>query len=168
MKSVSISTAASLIGQSERTLRRRIANDCLRRAADSKASRTLISFDDIKSQIPIPLTSEDIELIFCADRGHAEAQNDLALLFLSHGKYRQAVHWLTLAAKQGYADAMHWLGRCYIDGSALAVDVNLGMMWLSKAAASGHTISQAQIQSIIGKFAAPACAESLTLRDPLS
>jgi TPR repeat protein len=168
MQSVSISTVAALIGQSERTLRRRIADGSLFRASESTVSRTLIAFDHIREQIGIPLTSEDIELIFCANGGNAEAQNDLALLFLSHAKARNAVYWLKLSAKQNCADAMHWLGRCYIEGNAVAVDENMGMMWLSKAAAHGHKISQAQIQSIIGKLTGTTKSEWALPRETLN
>jgi len=152
MQSVSISTVAALIGQSERTLRRRIAEGRVFRAADSTVSRTLIPLGDIREQIAIPLGAEEVDLIVAADAGNAEAQNDLALLFLSHGKFKHAVYWLNLSAKQGYTDAMHWLGRCYLEGKAMVVDENMGMMWLANAAAHGHTISQAQIQSIIRKL----------------
>lgn len=165
MQSVSISTAAALIGQSERTLRRRIADGSVFRAAESTVNRTLIAFDAIRDQIAMPLTSEEIELIFSADGGNAEAQNDLALLFLSRGKARHAIYWLKLSAKQNYADAMHWLGRCYIEGNAVAVDENMAMMWLSKSAAHGHKISQAQIQSIIGKLTGAKRSEWLVLDD---
>ena len=77
-----------------------------------------------------------------------EAQNELALFFLANDKPEGAIYWLELAAKQGHADAMHWLGRCYIEGKGLAQNVDMGIMWLSKAAASGHIISRHQIDGL--------------------
>jgi uncharacterized protein len=148
MRSMSIATVATLIDQSERTLRRRIADGTLSRTVEEGSNRTLIPFNAIRDQITIPLEAEDYELISNADTGNAEAQNELALLFLSFGKPENAMYWLELSAKQDSSDAMHWLGRCYIEGNGVPKDDNLGMMWLAKAAAHGHEISQAQMQSI--------------------
>ena len=112
----------------------------------------MVDFNAIKPHVCIPLEEEDIQLIKDADSGDAEAQNDLALLFLANSKPRAAIYWLELAAKHEYADAMHWLGRCHIDGNGVLQDENLGMMWLAKAAAQGHAISQAQMQAMRDKF----------------
>ncbi|WP_194723874.1 tetratricopeptide repeat protein [Noviherbaspirillum malthae] len=153
MNIVSIATAASLIDQSERTLRRRIVDGSLTRLEDESGSnRTMIPFAAIKEQIVIPVVEEDLALIAEADAGRAEAQNDLALLFLSHDKPRSALYWLELAAKQDYPDAMHWLGRCYLEGNGTLKDDNLGLMWLAKAAAHGHAISQVQMEAMRNSF----------------
>lgn len=112
----------------------------------------MVDLDAIKSYACIPLEEDDGPLIQGADAGNAEAQNDLALLFLANNKPRAAIYWLELAAKQDYPDAMHWLGRCHIDGNGVFKDENLGMMWLAKAAANGHSISQAQMQAMLGSF----------------
>ena len=68
------------------------------------------------------------------------------------GVTRGAIYWLELAARQDYADAMHWLARCYLDGNGVAPDEYLGLMWLSKAAAHGHRISQGQLQVMRDRF----------------
>lgn len=112
----------------------------------------MIDLEAIKSHACIPLEDDDSHLIQDADTGNAEAQNDLALLFLENSKPRAAIYWLELAAKQDYPDAMHWLGRCHIDGNGVLQDENLGMMWLAKAAAHGHAISQAQMQTMLTRF----------------
>lgn len=112
----------------------------------------MVELNAIKSNACVPLEEDDGPLIQDADTGNAEAQNDLALLFLANNKPRAAIYWLELAAKQDYPDAMHWLGRCHIDGNGVLQDENLGMMWLSKAAAHGHSISQAQMQTMLKKF----------------
>jgi hypothetical protein len=150
---VSIATAANLLEQSERTLRRRIAERLLPRLdEDGGTNRTMIPLSAIRDQIVIPLEGGDLELIEDADAGIAEAQSDLALLFLAKDKPHGAIYWLELAAKQDYADAMHSLARCYLDGNGVARNEDFGMMWLAKAAAHGHVISQAQMQSIREAF----------------
>lgn len=149
MPHVSLQAAATLTEWSERTLRRRIAEGRLKCAGDNKAYyKTMICFEAIKQDVCIDLDADDIELIQNADAGNAKAQNDLALLFLENNKPKSAVYWLELAAKQHYTDAMHMLGRCYLEGKGLAKDNNLAIMWIAKAASMGHPIALAQIQSI--------------------
>lgn len=149
MPHVSLQAAATLTEWSERTLRRRIADGRLKCAGDNKAHyKTMICFEAIKQDVCIDLDADDIELIQNADAGNAKAQNDLALLFLENNKPKSAVYWLELAAKQHYTDAMHMLGRCYLEGKGLARDDNLALMWIAKAASLGHPIALAQIRSI--------------------
>jgi len=76
----------------------------------------------------------------------------MALLFLSHKKSKNAVYWLELAIKQKHSDAMHWLGRCYIEGNGIDKNENLGLMWISKAAAEGHIISSEMMKAIRHKI----------------
>lgn len=153
MQLISIASAITLTEWSESTFRRRIADGSLAREFESgTGGRAMVDFNAIKPHVCIPLEEEDIHLIKDADCGDAEAQNDLALLFLANSKPRAAIYWLELAAKNEYADAMHWLGRCHIDGNGVLQDENLGMMWLAKAAAQGHAISQAQMQAMRDKF----------------
>jgi len=158
MKSISLATAVNLTGRSERTLWRWIAGGTIRRADDTVSGKTWIDFDSLKPYLSMPLEPEDFDLIESADGGgrNAEAQNELALLFLANGKPEGAIYWLELAAKQGFADAMHWLGRCYIEGNGLPKNVDMGIMWLSKAAARGHLISHRQI----GGLCAPTAREA--------
>lgn len=149
MQHLSLQAATTLTEWSVRTIRRRIADGTLQRAADNEVSyKTMICFDSIKHNICIALDPDDIELIKSADAGDAKAQNDLALLFLEKNKPKSAVYWLELAAKQHFTDAMHLLGRCYLEGNGLPKNDNLGIMWIAKAASLGHPIALAQIQSI--------------------
>jgi uncharacterized protein len=149
MPNISLQTASALTGLSLSTIRRRIADGTLKCADDKTAyNKTLISLDSIKDDIGIPLEPDDIELIKAADAGDANAQNDLAILFLENDKPQNAIYWLELAAKQNFADAMHLLGTCYLKGDGLAVDNNLALMWIAKAASLGHSIAIAQIKSI--------------------
>jgi hypothetical protein len=150
---ISIASAITLTEWSESTFRRRIADGSLKREFETGPSgRAMVSFDAIKPHACIPLENEDFALIKDADSGNAEAQNDLALLFLAKHTPRGAIYWLELAARQEYPDAMHWLGRCHLDGNGVLQDDNLGMMWLAKAAARGHTISQVQMQAMRDRF----------------
>lgn len=152
---ISIASAITLTEWSESTFRRRISEGALKREFEAgPGGRAMVSFDAIQPHICIPLEDDDISLISDADSGDAEAQNDLALLFLANSRPRGAIYWLELAAKQEYPDAMHWLGRCHIDGNGVLKDENLGMMWLAKAAAHGHAVSQMQMQAILEKFTA--------------
>lgn len=151
-KVISIQSAVTLTGRSERTLWRWIADGTLIRAREAANGKTMLHIESVRPHISIPVEKEEMELIVRADRGDAEAQNDLGLMFLAHLEPERALYWLKLAADQNYADAMHWLGRCYIDGNGVARDDNLGIMWLSKAAAHGHAISREQMQTMRNRF----------------
>jgi len=149
MQHISLQATITLTELSERTIRRRVADGSLKCAADNDAHhKTMICFDSIKHDICIDLDPDNIELIKSADSGNAQAQNDLALLFLENNKLKSAVYWLELAAKQNLTDAMHLLGRCYLEGRGLPKDDSLAIMWIAKAASLGHPIALAQIQSI--------------------
>jgi TPR repeat protein len=91
----------------------------------------------------------DHRLVFQADAGDAEAQNDIGQLFLLAGKPRAALYWFQQAVQQDNADAMHWLGHCYISGSGVPQDHHVGLMWIAKAAAVGHVIAQGQMTWLI-------------------
>lgn len=153
---ISIATASTLTDLSERTFWRRLAQGSIERVSGEKG-KPMVAFEAIAPYLCISRPAEDGELsslIKDADSGIAEAQNDLALLFLESGKARSALHWLHLAAKQGHADAMHWLGRCYIDGNGVLQNAELGIMWLAKSASCGHSISKAQISAMVGGMSA--------------
>jgi hypothetical protein len=153
LECISLAAAITLTEWSQSTFRRRIADGSVKRIMENGGNgRSMVYLDSIKSHISIPLGPEETALLASADAGNAEAQNDLALLFLSNGKIKSALYWLELAIKQNHADAMHWLGRCYIEGKGIAKDENLGMMWLSKSAAQGHVIAQGQMQAMRDAF----------------
>jgi TPR repeat protein len=149
-KLISLATAVTLTGWSERTFWRRFADGSVERnIGNEKNGKSMVSIDSILPHLAVPLTDDDIQLVVDADKGGAEAQSDLALIFLSNGKYREAMFWLELAIKQGDACAMHWLGRACIDGTGCPKDEDVGLMWIAKAAANGHVVSQAQMQGMI-------------------
>ncbi len=147
---VSLATAITLTGWSERTFWRRFAEGLIeRRVEDGKNSKSMVALDSILAHLSFTLTDNDIQLLLDADKGDAKARSDLALLFLTNSKLKEAVYWLELAAKQGEENAMHWLGRAYVEGMGISKDENLGLMWIAKAAASGHVVSQAQMAGMI-------------------
>ena len=151
MQFINIATAMTLTGWSERTFWRRFADGSVRRDTSSATGKSMVEFDSIKPHMLIPLGADDYPLVQAADGGNAEAQADLALLFLSHHKLKQGIAWLEAAVKQEHAAAMRLMGRCHIEGQGVDQDDNLGMMWIARAAAKGDPIAQAQMGAILQK-----------------
>jgi uncharacterized protein len=149
----SLAAAVHLTGQSERTIRRRIAGGLLTKIPDVAGdNRTMINFIDIAEQLIVPFSDEELQIVKNADLGDADAQNDTGLVFLAKSRLESAVAWFELAAKQGHPDAMHWLGKCYLEGNGVARNDDLGLMWIAKAAAAGHAIAQAQTEALRTAF----------------
>lgn len=166
---ISLHTAAILTGRSLRTWQRRIEAGLVPRLGDG-----------IRAQVPFAVVqqamdatpcqawgAEEVQILVEADQGHAQAQAEIgaqfALLALGgaaaptsasgggQNYTRIARHFLALAAEQGEADAMHWLGLLHAaglgepgeDGNALA------LMWIAKAAAHGHVIARTQLAALL-------------------
>jgi len=108
----------------------------------------MLTFEDLVPMLCVPVAEQDHALIIQAATGDAEAQTDLALLFLEENKPGVGLSWLTLAADQGHPDAMHCLSKLYIQGSGTPKDDSLGLMWLAKAASLGHLIASEQITAL--------------------
>ena len=81
---LSVATAITLTGWSERTVWRRIADGTI--ASDPAQGKSMIAFAQLQPFVVIPLTPEDCSVLSSADAGDAEAQNDLALLFLPEAR----------------------------------------------------------------------------------
>lgn len=148
MPIISIQLASALTGLTERTLWRRVAGESIRRGPDDARGRATLLADDIAAALGVQ-DADDLKLLARADTGDADAQTDAALLFLEAGKHREAVHLLRLAADQGHADAMHWLGRAYISGEGVTQDIYLGVSWLARSASGGHPISREQMEGLV-------------------
>jgi len=145
---INLSTAISVTGLSKRTLWRRIADGVLRTEdasnmappplSQSSNPQTRVAVDDVFALSRLRLELEDRELIVAADAGSAEAQCDLALLFLAQDLAAEAAGWLERSARQGYLEGMHWLGRCHIAGNGVDADERRGIDWIARAANHGH------------------------------
>lgn len=147
MEFVTLHTATSITGLSKRTLWRRIAAGAVRTEdASEPGERTGIAVDDVLSLSQLRLEPDDRQLILDADAGAAEAQCDLALLFLGQNRAVEAVRWLERAANQSYPDAMHWLGRCFIAGNGVLADERQGVEWITRAANYGHVTAQHMVR----------------------
>lgn len=152
---VSLETAALLLGISKRTLWRRLSAGQLQRHGVGEQGRVMLALADLSGRfcVPFDLTATaggDIALLVAADQGDSEAQNELALLFLEHERPDIAFHWLSLAAQQQHADAMHYLSLLYQQGLGVERCDNEAMLWRAKAASVGHLIARAQMSAITG------------------
>lgn len=150
MAYITLNTAAALTGLSKRTLWRRIADGQLHAQGGADlGEHARVRLDDVVALSRLRLDPEDHVLIVDADAGKTEAQCDLALLFLMQNLPTEAVQWLTLAAKQTYPEAMHQLGRCHIAGNGVVANEALGIEWISRAAALGHSTARHMAQYLM-------------------
>lgn len=145
---ISIDTAIVLTGISKRTFWRRLADGQVTREGNDDRGRTMLSLDDLASLLLVPVDPEDYVLLSEADAGDADAQNDLAQLFLEADRPDIALHWFKLAVEQDHADAMHNLATLHIKGIGVPKDETIGLMWLAKAATQGHHLSQIQVAAL--------------------
>jgi hypothetical protein len=148
MEAISVDAAIVITEKSRRTWWRRISEGAVRRMVNDRRGRAMLSWDEVVPLICIPMTPQDLSFVLRADASDAEAQNDIGQLFSIAEKHEAAFYWLQQAAQQGYADAMQWLGRCYLSGDGVLKDEYLGVMWIAKAASSGHVIAQAQMNAL--------------------
>ena len=147
-RAINLEAAVWITQLSKRTLWRRLSEGQITRQENDVDGRTMLTFEDLVPMLCIPVTPQDHKLIIEAAAGDAEAQTDLALLFLEADKPDVGLSWLTLAADQGYSDAMHYLSKLYIQGSGIPKNDSLGLMWLGKAAALGHVIAGEQVTGL--------------------
>ena len=151
---ISLDAAVVITDLSKRTIWRRMSDGSIGKVSDS-GQRAMIAFEDIETLLVLSMSAEDRRILLKADAGDAEAQDDMGQLFLAAGRFDAARYWLELAARQDYPNAMQTLGRCYLAGDCVPRDENLGVMWIAKAAAMGHTIAQAQMRAFRGAVCAP-------------
>lgn len=134
---------------SRRTLWRRLAAGELRRLADDVRGRAMVAWDDVASVFVVPRVRQELALVLAADGGDASAQVALGLLCQQAGQGKAALYWFGLAAAQDDADAMQWLGRCYLAGEGGTVDMDQGLYWIAKAATRGHAVARAQLRGVL-------------------
>lgn len=147
MTPISIRTAALIMGRTQRTIWRRIAEKALH-PCGGQGNKTTVRLEDVIAGACIPLTDDDIDVIVRADRGEPDAQTDLALLFLAAGHPAQAIELLDLASARNYPEALYHLARVHINGTAGRADANTGLMWLARAAGAGHAIAIEQMKEV--------------------
>ena len=148
---ISLDTVCAITEISKSTWRRRLAKGDFTRLADDARGRVMLLWSEVEPHICVAIEPEDKQFILLADAGNAEAQDDIGQLFLMSEKYQAAIYWFEQAAQQNNADAMQWLGHCYVNGKGVPKDENLGIMWLAKAAALGHVIAQGQMKGLINR-----------------
>lgn len=149
---ISLNTAAIVTDLSKRTLWRRLDGGQISRQENDSRGRAMLTLTNLIPMLCVPIDSEDYELLADADAGNADAQNDLAQLFLDANRPDIALHWMRLAVDQEQADAMHNLAMLYIKGIGLEKDETKGLMWLAKAASHGHLIAKQQVATLRIKF----------------
>jgi TPR repeat protein len=81
-----------------------------------------------------------------AKAGHAEAQHDLAMVYVQEfGRFRdisKAAFWFREAAVQGLANAQYNLGVLYDKGLGVERDEVRALLWYHSAAEQGHARAQ--------------------------
>lgn len=147
-KAISLDAATIVTDISKRTFWRRLNEGRIQREQNDARGRAMLAFADLVPLLCVVVDPQDYQLIPEADAGDADAQNDLAQLFLEADRPDIAVHWLQLAVDQGHGDAMHNLARLSIKGIGTPKDESMGLMWLTKAAASGHAIAGQQLSAL--------------------
>jgi TPR repeat protein len=147
-RAINLEAAVWVTQLSKRTLWRRLAEGQITRQDNDDEGRTMLTFEDIVPMLCMPVAQQDYGLIVEAAAGDAEAQNNVALLFLDADKPHLGLYWLTLAADQGHPDAMHNLSKLYIQGYGISKNDSLGLMWLAKAADLGHVIASEQVAAL--------------------
>lgn len=145
---ISLDTAALITDVSKRTLWRRLDDGQISRQENDSRGRAMLTLSDLVPMLCVSVDPEDYELLTDADAGNADAQNDLAQLFLDANRSDIATHWIQLAVDQEHPDAIHNLAMLYIKGIGVGRDRTKGLMWLAKAATLGHPIAKQQIATL--------------------
>lgn len=152
MKAISLDSAIIVTEISKRTLWRRLTEGQITRLENDDRGRAMLAFEDLIPLLCVPVAPDDHELFIQADAGDAEAQNDLAQLFLEADKPDIALYWLESAVSIQQSvvsvDAMHNLAKLYLKGIGVVKDENTALMWLAKAAAHGHVIAEQQMLAL--------------------
>ena len=145
---ISLDTAALITDVRKRTLWRRLDDGQISRQENDSRGRAMLTLADLVPMLCVPIEPEDYELLADADAGNADAQNDLAQLFLDANRSDIATHWIQLAVDKEHPDAIHNLAMLYIKGIGVGRDRTKGLMWLAKAATLGHPIAKQQIATL--------------------
>lgn len=146
-KAISLDTAAIVTDVSKRTLWRWINDKKIMRQENDKRGRAMLKINDIAPMFCVQILPEDYVLLADSDNEKANAQNDLAILFLEQNRPDIAQYWLHSAAENQHPDAMQYLSELYLKGIGVKKCKNTALMWLAKAASKKNTISEKQLSS---------------------
>jgi alpha/beta superfamily hydrolase len=96
-----------------------------------------------------------------AERGNADAQNDLAVMYDAGNGVTEddaeAVRWYRRAAAAGNPSAQYNLGLMYANGEGVARDRTRAYVWLSVAdVTSGGATDRSALQRVASDLASPA------------
>ena len=85
-------------------------------------------------------------------KGHAFAQVQLGFHFSTGPKKdeREALYWMTMAARQDVPLACRYLGYAYLDGKGTAGNALLAEKWFTKGAQKGDTLSMIGLADTLG------------------
>lgn len=152
---ISTATASLLTGKATKTLYRWVDDGTLpARQEDGEwggskiGGKLVFALSDLAPYLQIPVNPELEAELSKVERGLADGFNEVGLLFAQANLYEIAIKWFEMAAKKGHVDAMDWLSTCYLEGLGTAVDYPRALEWLGRAAAVGHPIAKAKIESI--------------------
>ena len=115
-----------------------------------QTSNGKVSLDQLRPHLAVKTIDDGT--IIKADQGDPEAQTDVAVMLMEHDQYELAAAWLKRAAEKS-PEAMSWLSQCYLRGTGLEQNLDLGFMWLHRAAAAGHVISKGQTEALLAAAA---------------
>ena len=148
-KAISLDAAIIVTGVSKRTLWRRVTSGQITRQGSDARGRAMLTWADLIPMLCISVDPDDYPLFLDADAGNADAQNDLATIFLEADRPDIALQWLQMAVEQGHADAMHNLAMLHFEGVGVPRNETVGVMWLAKAASHGHPIGSQQVAALL-------------------
>lgn len=156
---ISLDATIAVTKYSRRTWWRRMDQGVVTKLPVDSRGRAMLMLKDVIKELVMPLDDESLKLLVKADSGDAQAQAEIGALFaLEHQKAGlvtgsdfivPALYWLELAAEQGQADAMHWMGILYAGGYGGEKSQNLALMWIARSAAHDHLIAQTQLSQLL-------------------
>lgn len=75
--------------------------------------------------------------------------------------FEEAVEWFDCAARAGHADALYWLGKCYLKGLGCLRDPAGGVSCLEQAARAGHAAAALRLGLCFEKGVGAPCSSEL-------
>lgn len=106
----------------------------------------VLSSQAFAQENPCVFPLDAAKCLTAAEKGDAEAQNNLGWMYLTgqgvRKDYQQASHWIIMAAEQGLAKAQFSRGFIYANGRGVPVDNEQAVYWYRKAAEQGDPYGQ--------------------------